>query len=108
MGVDIIIPLVTKNYLDLPEKVRTMVAEKLDRDMQRAYNVKGIVREYVKMLEQVNPKVSFYVDGDIRTHRIIDTTDHKLAAILGKNLAAFAKFNPALMDRVLTRIINKE
>ena len=105
---EIIIPEAQKKYSELSDKVKVMVAERLDKNMEKAYNVKGIVKEYKNMLDQVNPTVVFYVENNVPQHRLIDTKEGKLAQILGSNLANFAKFNPDLMNRVLTQIINRD
>ena len=105
---EIIIPVAQKKYSELSDKVKAMVAERLDKNMEKAYNVKGIVKEYKNMLDQVNPAVVFYVENNVPKHRLIDTKEGKLAQILGSNLANFAKFNPDLMNRVLTQIINRD
>lgn len=92
-------------YNELKEEVQIMVAEKLNKVIDKEYGVVSLVAQVRELLRAHNPSVTFYQWQvfNIRTDRhelqkdctLHDTEDHAIATALGVSLGEFySKLNP--------------
>lgn len=93
-----------KQFNDLPEKVREKVVRYLRHCMKEFFGVLASMREYQAVLDQVNPEICFFIEGEQKKFCIVDTNE-EVGQALGKSLAIAAKWNPAMMDHLIVKII---
>lgn len=60
-----------------------------------------------EMFEQLNPSIEFYKDDQGRKLFRIDDSDERMARFLGDQFAIAAKWDPNIMDKVLTNMIKR-